>query len=600
MKYFPQHVHTSYSLLDGIVKPEKIAKRCKELGYTHCSITDHGSVSGAIKFAKVMEKNGIIPVLGVEFYCSYHDSNIKDENNRKLFHTVVISKNKASWYKLLKAVSLSNHPSNFYYKPRLDLQKLSDCIDDSCFILSGHPGSLLWDCKTEDSIIEKIGYLKKLFGDSNVILEMQRFMDDEDVKEHLKILESASLKTNARKIACEDIHYTNKEDAKLQRIVLCSNLRKTLPEIEKMKPEDRPMSAFFNCEKFYLHSMEELKSFGHTEDELDMSFIIDQIEPVKLQEQPKLPKFSSNEAELLTEECRKGWRKKSKLTWDKVYVDRVKMEIETFSKWNLCGYFLIVSEYIRWAKSQGMLVGPARGSSLGSLVAYLMDITEIDPIPYDLFFWRFFNDSRCSVDNVSLPDIDTDFPADRRDEIFEHLRDKYGRDYVAQIATFGTLKGKAALKETFRVCEVFDFETMNKITKGMPDEADIADELEEQNEDSIIMWCLRNQPKMFQDYCVLDNGELKGDYAQYFKTAIELEGIHKSQGKHAAGVIVSSEKLSDIAPMIYDGKTGEAIVALDKKDAEIIGLVKFDILSLSALDKLMSVNNLLKYGKINV
>lgn len=200
--------------------------------------------------------------------------------------------------------------------------------------------------------------------------------------------------------------------------------------------------------------------------------------------------------------------------------------------------------------------------------------------------------------NISLPDIDTDFPANRREEVIEYIREKYGKDKVCQIATFGTLKGKAALKEVFRVCEVCDFETINLITKPMPNEADIADELEEQGEESIISWCLRNQPKMFKDYCYIEGEEFKGEYAKYFQIAIELEGIHKSQGKHAAGLIVSGEPLADIVPLIYDKKTGEAIVALDKKDAEKIGLVKFDILGLSCLDKLMSINNLLRTGKV--
>lgn len=209
--------------------------------------------------------------------------------------------------------------------------------------------------------------------------------------------------------------------------------------------------------------------------------------------------------------------------------------------------------------------------------------------------------SRCIYDikDSSLPDIDTDFPASRREEVIHYLKQKYGDEYVCQIATFGTLKGKAALKEVFRVFEVCDFSTINEITKPMPNEADIADELEEQGEESIIRWCLVNQPKMFKDYCLLnEDGSFSGEYGEYFKMAIELEGIHKSQGKHAAGVVVSSEKLHEVSPMIYE-KSGESIVALDKKDAEKIGLVKFDLLGLSCLDKLMTANNLLRFGKVS-
>lgn len=590
------HIHSSFSLLDGIIKSDKLAKRCKELGYSHVMITDHGNISGYIKFATAMKKEGIIPLLGTEFYLSYKDSNIQDSDNRKLFHMVVCSKDKESFNKLTKAISESNKKENYYYKPRLDHEKLANIIGDSCFVFSGHPGSYLWDFKTENEIISGIEYLKSLFG-NNLYLEIQRFIKDPEVNSHIDLLKSAGEKTNTKAIACIDAHYTNKEDVDLHRIVLCSNLHKTLPQINRMKPEDKPMGVFFEKDYFYVPSIEELKEFGHSDEELDMSCIINNIKTFDIQEQPKLPKFIDNEEEYFTQKCRDGFKEKRTVLWDQKYVDRVKYELGVLTKAKLSGYFLIVADYINWAKKQGILVGPARGSSLGSLVCYLLNITSIDPIPYNLDFERFYNESRNTKDNISLPDIDTDFPANLRERVIEYIRSKYGKDKVCQIATFGTLKGKAALKEVFRVCEVCDFETINTITKPMPNEADIADELEEQGEESIISWCLRNQPKMFQDYCYIENDEFKGEYSQYFKLAIELEGIHKSQGKHAAGIIVASEKLSDISPLIYD-KSGEAIVALDKKDAEKIGLVKLDILGLSCLDKLMAINNLLKTGKI--
>lgn len=596
MNYIPFHIHSSYSLLDGIVKPKIFAKRCKELGYKYAMITDHGNVSGVIKFATEMQNQGIVPLVGCEFYCSYKDSTIQDETNRKLYHMVVCAKNLESWKKLVKAVSISNQKENFYYKPRLSMEKLSEIIGDSCFVFSGHPGSYLWDCKTEDEIVNGINKIKGLFGEKNLYLELQRFMEDEDVNNHIKLLKSAGEKTNTKGLACQDIHYTNKEDVELHRIVLCSNLHKTLPQINRMSDSDKPMSVFFNTNKFFLYSKEEMENVGHTEDELDFSEIIDQIEEFKFQEKPKLPKISNDEIMEIKKECKRGWLQKSNKSWGQKYKDRAKMELDIIIEYNLSGYFLIVSEYIRWAKEQGMLIGPGRGSSAGSLICYLMSITEVESIKYDLSFERFINKDR--FDGFSLPDIDTDFPANRRGEVVEHLREKYGKEYVCQIATFGTLKGKAALKEVFRVCEACDFETINQITKPMPNEADIADELEEQGEESIIRWCLVNQPKMFKDYCRLEGEAFKGEYSEYFKMAIELEGIHKSQGKHAAGIIVASEKLADICPLIYD-KGGEAIVALDKKDAEKIGLVKFDILGLSCLDKLMAVNNLLRFGKVD-
>lgn len=591
------HIHTSMSLLDGIIKPEKLAKRCKELGYSHVMISDHGNLSGFIKFANAMKKEGIIACLGTEMYLCHQDPTVQNADNRKLFHMVVCSKDKDSWIKLVKAVSESNRPENLYYKPRLNHEKLANIIGDSCFIFSGHPGSYLWDFKTVSEIKEGINYLKGLFG-NNLCLELQRFIRDPEVDSHIDLLIQAGKETGTPAKACIDAHYTSKEDVEIHRIVLCSNLHKTLPQINRMKSEDKPMGVFFEKDYFYVPSIEEMKEFGHTDEELDMSDITSNIKSFDLQEKPRLPQFIDNEKEYFTEQCRSGFRNKKKVTWGKDYVERVKYELDVLNNAELAGYFLIVADYINWAKNKGILVGPARGSSLGSLVCFLLNITSIDPIPHNLDFERFYNESRNTPGNISLPDIDTDFPANRREEVIEYIREKYGKDKVCQIATFGTLKGKAALKEVFRVCEVCDFETINLITKPMPNEADIADELEEQGEESIISWCLRNQPKMFQDYCYIEGEEFKGEYAKYFQIAIELEGIHKSQGKHAAGLIVSGEPLADIVPLIYDKKTGEAIVALDKKDAEKIGLVKFDILGLSCLDKLMSINNLLKTGKI--
>lgn len=604
-KFIPYHIHTTFSMLDGVCKPDKLAKRVKELGYTSCMITDHGNVSGCIKFHTEMKKKGIKPILGTEMYICNMDSEIKTEENRDRPHMVIAAKNKAGWQTLMTIVSESNKPKNFYYKPRLDLQKLATLCNKDFFVFSGHPGSVLHQYMHDmDKSKKCIAELKELFGDRNVIIELQRFnfVDPKETEENIReveFLRKLAIETNTLAKACQDAHYINREDVIIQRIALCTNLRKTFKQINS--DPNKPLGVFFDNDCFYLHGQDEMKELGYTDEELDMSDIDAQCEMYDIQNQPLLPKFADNEAETLRSFCVDGWKRRVRTSWDiKKYGDQVKTELEVFSKWNLNGYFLIVQDYINWAKRQGALVGPSRGSSCGSLVAYLTGITEVDPIKFDLSFERFFNESRCSPGNISLPDIDTDFPAEWRERVIEYLKLKYGPENVAQIATFGSLKGKAAIKEVLNVYDVCDFETANDITKNMPNEADIADELEEQQEDSIISWCLHNNPKIFGEYCKLEGDVLKGEYANYFKLAIELEGIYKSQGRHAAGVIVTDRPIAELAPMIYDGKTGEGIVAFDKKDAEKIGLVKLDILGLSTLDKLMGVNNLLRYGKVKV
>ena len=600
----PFHIHTINSLMDGICKPEKLAKRVKELGYTSCMVTDHGNVSGCIKFHVEIKKQGIKPILANEMYICHLDSHIKNDENRKLDHMLVCAKNKVGWQKLMQITSYSNHPDNFYYKPRLDLNKLEKECNKEFFVFTGHPGSILYnyinDYEAAKLCIED---LKKRFGNNNVIIELQLFKFtslDEQKKnlEEVNFLRKLSKDTNTRAVACQDIHYINQEDAILQRIILSSNLGKTLEQINSMK--EKPMAGFFDNDCFYLPSQEQMYDLGYTDEELDMSFIDKQCELYDIQNQPILPKFCENESELMLKLCGDGWKKKSLPTWDKqLYSNRVKMELEVFNEFGLNGYFLIVQDYINWAKNKGMFCSCGRGSSSGSLVSYLLNITEVDPIEYDLSFERFINKSRMTKENMALPDIDSDFPSDGRELVIEYIKEKYGKDNVAQIATFGCLKGKAAIKEVLRMYKVCDFETMNEITQDMPDEAAIADELEEQNEDSIINWCLRNDPKIFKDYCQLEDGKLIGQYAKYFEMAIELEGIYKSQGKHAAGIIVTDRPIYELAPVIYDNKNHNPIIALDKKDAEKIGLVKYDILGLSCLTKIKTILNLLEYGTLN-
>lgn len=601
-KWVPFHLHTIYSILDGIVKPAKLAKKLKECGYTACMITDHGNVSGCIKFSSELKKVGVKAILGTELYIPEFDSTIKTEENKDRKHMVICCKNKTGWQKLMTIVSESNKPENFYYKPRLDLKKLAALCDKEFFVFTGHPGSILYKYMYDMDASKKcLAELKELFGETNVIIELQLFNmknQQENIKE-VNFLRQLAHETNTRAKACQDVHYLNKEDVVLQRIALCSSLGMKMKTVAGLA--NKPMAGFFENECFYLPSPEEMAALGYTEEELDMSFVNDQCESFSIQNQPLLPKFAENEYEELVRLCREGWLKRVRTSWNiQEYGDRVKLELAVFKKWGLSGYFLIIQEIINWAKKEGALVGPGRGSSGGSLVAFLIGITEIDPIPYDLSFERFFNESRCSPGNISLPDVDTDFPAMFRDKVIEHAKLKYGPQNVAQISTFGSLKGKAAIKEVLSTFDVCDFETQNEITKDMPNEADIADELEEQKEESIINWCLNNNPKIFGSYCTIEDGVLKGEYSEYFELAIELEGIYKSQGRHAAGVIVTDRPIAELAPIIYDGKTGEGIVAFDKKDAEIIGLVKLDILGLSTLDRLMGVNNLLRFGKVKV
>ena len=277
-------------------------------------------------------------------------------------------------------------------------------------------------------------------------------------------------------------------------------------------------------------------------------------------------------------------------------MDRIKYELQVIEEANLAGYFLIVQDYVNWAKNQGWLIGCGRGSAAGCLISYLLNITSIDPIKYELLFSRFYNRGRNTKDHISLPDIDIDFPITKRQYVIDYLRTKYGKDRVCQMATFGRLQGRGALKEVLRVNNVCDFETMNLITKNLPQEAEINDQMEESDETSIIRWTLQNEPQDLIDWCKMDEeGNLSGEYAQFFEQAIRLEGTYKSQGKHAAGVIVAAEPLDKVCPMIRDKNSDEKIAGMNMGDLESMGHVKLDILGVVVLDKLMKTNDLLKF-----
>ena len=241
------------------------------------------------------------------------------------------------------------------------------------------------------------------------------------------------------------------------------------------------------------------------------------------------------------------------------------------------------------------MVGPGRGSAAGCLISYLIGITQIDPIEFNLLFERFYNAGRNTDGHVSLPDIDIDVPGGKRDEIILYLKNKYGSTNVSQMITFGRLQGRSALKEVLRVNNACGFSEMNEITKSIPDEASISDQLAEMDEEdrSIIRWSLINSAEELRDYCFINSeDQLDGDYAEYFQQAINIEGTFKTQGKHAAGVVISSEELYKVCPMVNPKSGTEKIAGLEMADLEALGHVKFDVLGINLLDKLMMIKEL--------
>ena len=613
--YSPLHVHSHYSLLDGLSKPKQIAARCVSIGAKSCALTDHGNISGAVQFHSSMKSAGIKPILGCEIYVCEQDPSMQTKENGDLSHFLLLAKNYAGWKSLIKIISECNLPNYFYKKPRINFETLSELLDGNIIGFCGHLGSTLanklHNAENPMSIgREFVAKMRDMFGHDNFLLESQLIDKDHNPSqiELTDTIRRIAKDNKVKLIATPDAHYCESEDAIDQRILLCNNLKVTLSDINRklLSNEDIPMGCFFRSDKYHIPSYDEMKDI-HTQEELDnTNLVADLCEDYEIKHKPFLPDFECPKRydpdTFLRQLCRDGWKEKikGKIDTDKeeVYVERVKHELEVLQGAGLSSYFLIVQDMVNYVKNNHWLAGPGRGSAAGCLVSYLIGITDIDPIKYKLIFERFYSAGRNTKDRISLPDIDMDVPINKRENVIEYVKEKYGEDKVSQMITYNTMKGRGALKEVLRVYGNIGFEEMNSITKYIPDEAKIADELQEMREEtgesSIIRWALENQADRLKEWCFLnDDDTLAGPLAKRFEQAIRLEGTKSNQSKHAAGVVISSQKLSEICPMVYDSKNDQTIAGMEMQDLESLGVIKFDVLGLAFLDKAMYISDLL-------
>ena len=542
MKY-PLCNYTHYSLLKGFSKPKQLSKKCVENGYVACGISDYKSISGAVSFHKSCQDNGIKPIIG----CSFDDYTL-------------FAKNKQGWFDLIQIVS-----------------------------------SLDKDGNEDKAIITKIGER------GNLICLLDNV--DSNMSNSNNYPVNNTLLTFRQNPLTSPSHYVEQADAHLHRILLCSAMKTTLPKVNTLLRSGKLKQnrEFFEQDTFHVKSKDEMSDNEYGEWCLEEIYNL--CEDYEILNPPMLPRFPTptgeSEEEYLKSLARKGWvkflNKTGKVEEEESkqkYLDRFTMEFDVIKQANLFGYFLIVQDIIRYVKSQGWLSGPGRGSAAGCLISYIVEITEIDPIEFDLLFERFFNAARTDA----LPDIDMDVPANKRDDIIEYLKNTYGKDNVSQMLTFGRLQGRSAVKEVLRVSDVCSFGEMNEITSHIADEAAISDQLQEMDEEdrSIIRWSLANNADDLRDFCFIDeDGKLDGDYAEFFEQAIQIEGTFKTQGKHPAGVVISAEPLYKVCPMVNQKSGGEKIAGLEMADLEALGHVKFDVLGLTLLDKIMKIEDLI-------
>lgn len=590
------------SLLSGAMTTENMVERTKTLGYKSACIMDYGSISLSYEFSAECKKAGLKAIIGIEAFVCEQDSHIMDESNRKLTRIGIVCKNLAGWKSLCKAVSQSNR--NFYKKPRLAIDEWAAYANDNWIIITGFPGTKLSKLDNLDCRYNHLENLQLLFG-KNVYIGIQGIADD---KNNIKLNREVASLVGIDCIALADSHYVLEEDAPDQRVLLCSLLKTTLPKVNANlsteEAKDIDVERFFKSDKYYIPSLEELKKYN-TDEEINNTLKLEaKCEEYSLNNNPILPKFEEgiDAYEVLTQKCRDGW--KLLLNFSKndprhdIYRDRIKDELRVIKSAGLSNYFLIVADICDYARKNNILMGFARGSAGGCLISYLIGITRLDPIPYKLLFSRFFNESRKN----SLPDIDLDFQPSKREEIIQYIQSKYGENSVCKIATFGRLQGRGAIKEVLRVHEATDNTTMNEITKNIPDESKIADELQEMAEDNhedakILYWAVVNNAKKLAPWVKLeDDGSYSGEFGKYFAQAIRLEGLYRQIGEHASGIVIVPGNIDDYCPLIKSKKG--LIAGMPYPDLEAMGIAKIDILGVNVLDKLKMIINAAETGDI--
>ncbi|MCT1796163.1 DNA polymerase III subunit alpha [Helcococcus kunzii] len=560
------HLHTEYSLLDGFCRIDKVLDRCEQYNMKSVAITDHGVMFGVIEFYKKAKARGIKPIIGCEIYVTPGDYKSKTTDDKKRYHLILLAENWNGYQNLIKLVSEA-HINGFYYKPRVDknlLRKHSDGLICLSACLSGEVQDFL---RVDDYDSAKNAALeyRDIFGKDNFFLELQ----DHGLMEQKKVnifLKKLSKELSIPLVATNDAHYTDQDDAKTHDVLLCIGTGATVNQDKRMR---------FPNNQFYFKSQEEMNELFKDSPEAlaNTQVIAERCNVDFVFHEMHLPHFeiNQNHAEYLKEMTLKGINTKYETVSSEI-LERTKFELDMIERMGFTDYFLIVSDFIDYAKKNGIPVGPGRGSAAGSIVSYALGITGIDPIKYDLLFERFLNPER-----VSMPDIDIDFCYERRDEVIEYVKSKYGEDKVAQIVTFGTMAARNAIRDVGRALDI-DYATVDKIAKQIPQELNMT-----------IEKALKVSKDFYQSY--IDSSEKR----ELIDMAMAVEGMPRHTSTHAAGVVIASKSIDEFVPLI---KNGEQIsTQYNMIELEELGLLKMDFLGLRTLTVISDAVKLIYYNK---
>ncbi len=561
------HVHSDYSLLKGAASIPKLVKRAKELGMEHLALTDDGNMFGALEFYKACRAEDINPIIGYDAYVAAESRTTRTTGDRP-FRLVLLATS-TTGYKNLLALSSVAYTEGFYYKPRIDKEILARYAEDLIGMsgtLSGEIPGLLRKNRYDEARDAAVWYRDTL-GEGNFYLELL----DHGLPEQKTINEGLvriSEETGIPLVAANDTHYVAREDANAQDVLMC---------IGSGKKKNDPARFKFSSDEFYLKSADEMAElFSWAPQALEATKSI--AERCRIEIDLPGPRFPDYEIpseyegpeDYLTHLTYEGLAERYTPVSDDLK-ERVDYELSVITSMGFTGYFLIVWDFIAFARGRGIPVGPGRGSGAGSLVAYSLGITDIDPIKYNLLFERFLN-----PDRNSMPDFDIDFCYERRGEVIEYVNDKYGRERVGQIITFGTLKARAVIRDVSRVLDL-SFAEADEIAKKIPEGPKIK-----------LKEVLESEPEL---KAVRERG---GIYEELLEVSLKLEGLHRHASTHAAGIVIGQKPLTEYVPLYRDPKTGSISTQYTMELLEECGLVKMDFLGLKTLTLIEHTEELIR------
>ena len=574
------HVHSQYSLLDGAIRFEEVCDLAKKYRMEALALTDHGNMFGVIEFYQMAIKHGIKPIVGCEIYVAPGSRFEKKavQGTEGNYHLTLLAKNRIGYFNLIKLVSLA-HLEGFYYKPRVDKELLSQ-YHEGLIALSGClKGELAAHASRGEMkrALQSAEEYRRIFNDRRFYIEIQNNGVENQLLVNERLMEIGQ-QLSLPVVATNDCHYLHRKDAKAHEVLLCIQTGKTLQDSDRMK---------FPSHEFYFRSPQEMTDlFQNVSEALANTMEIAERCNLELKfEEKHIPRISVPEGESLDSHLEKLSRaglEKRLLSMKEEkdfkerstrYGKRLEEELRVIKSMGYSGYFLIVADFIRFAKSRGIPVGPGRGSAAGSLVAYALNITDLDPIEYDLIFERFLNPGRKS----SMPDVDVDFCIEGRDEVIQYVMNKYGKENVAQIITFGKMQARAVIRDVGRVMDL-PYAEVDRIAKLIPNTLNITLDQALDQEPQLREW-IKKDPKV----------------ESLFNVAKPLEGLTRHASTHAAGVVISNKPLMEYLPL-YRGQNGEMITQYPMKEVETIGLVKFDFLGLKTLTV---VNHAIQHIEIN-